>query len=41
MEHFLKKSVDKLFVYHTPKKIIDFIMAEIIVKNPPYDPPKT
>lgn len=45
---FLKVAVDKLLVYRTPKKVVDFIKKEIvdfikkeetkcIIGNPPYN----
>lgn len=36
-QNFIIKSLEKLYLYKTPKSIIDLINKDSIIKNPPYD----
>ena len=37
MKHYLIKAIEAITIYKTPKKIMEFIQREILIKNPPYN----
>jgi len=39
-KHFLKEVIDKLFIYKTPPKILEYVEKnknDFLIKNPPYE----